>query len=109
MTPKLSFNNLFTVLCLCLAQLAFADSAAKLEPVLNVRGEAQLQVPPDQVMLNVGVASEAKTAKRALADNSKAMNKIIVAIKALGLTDKNYKTRRLDVQPVVVIAPTRCQ
>ncbi|MGH1485712.1 MAG: SIMPL domain-containing protein [Cellvibrionaceae bacterium] len=67
---------------------------------LSVRGEAQLMVPPDQVIVSVGVLSEAKVAKKALAINSRLMQQVIDALRAVGITKKEYSTRQLSVQPV---------
>lgn len=86
----------------CLSLLITAAAHAEPEvqqPTLSVRGEAILRVDPDQVTVSIGVLSEARQAKQALAKNSQAMQKVIAAIVDLGLSKKDYKTRQLSVQP----------
>jgi len=68
-------------------------------PALSVRGEARLMVSPDQVMMVAGVLSEGKQAKKALSDNSKAMQKVMDALSSLGLKEKEVSTQNFSVQP----------
>ncbi|MEO0442448.1 MAG: SIMPL domain-containing protein [Pseudomonadota bacterium] len=68
------------------------------EPSVSVRGEAVLQVSPDQVTVSIGVSSEAEQAKEALATNSQSMNSVIAAIEKLGLDQADYRTRQLNIQ-----------
>jgi uncharacterized protein YggE len=86
----------------CMAVLlSLSTWAAEPEmPTLSVRGEAQLQVPPDQASIILGVVSESKTAKAALADNNKAMQSVMAALLKQGLKQKEISTQRFGVQPV---------
>jgi len=81
------------------ASFSVLADVAKAEPSLSVRGEAQLMVSPDQVVMVAGVLSEAKQAKKALADNSQAMQKVMDALLALGLKKKEMTTQSFSVQP----------
>ncbi len=79
----------------------YADIEQKPEPpTLSVRGEARLEVEPDQVSVSLGVVSQAKTTKKALADNSKAIQAVIDALYGIGLKKKDVSTRQFGIQPV---------
>jgi len=67
---------------------------------LFVRGEARLMVSPDQVSVVLGVTTEDKDAKKAMAKNSKKMKGIVSVLKKLGLSEKEYKTQNFNVQPI---------
>lgn len=86
---------LFSIL---LPVTACADEVPQ-PPSLSVRGEAQLMVSPDQVIMVAGVITEAKQAKLALSDNSKAMQKVMAALSKLGLKKKDITTQNFSVQP----------
>lgn len=68
--------------------------------VLHVRGASELKVEPDQVTIILGVTTQNKTAKRALADNSRAMKKIIAALGQQGINTDDLTTQRFGVQPI---------
>jgi len=67
---------------------------------LHVSGSAELQKPADQVQLDVGVVSQAATARQALSSNSEAMRKVVAAIKGAGLTEGEYRTGRFSLNPI---------
>lgn len=87
--------------CLCFG-LTTMSALAEEAPVsqLAVRGEAILNVSPDQVMVNVGVTSEANTAREALRANSDNMQAIMSALQKLGLEKQEYKTQQFQVHPI---------
>ncbi len=87
--------------CLCCGLTAMSALADE-PPVsqLSVRGEAILNVSPDQVVVNLGVTSEASTAQEALKTNSDSMNAVMSALKKLGLEQAEYKTQQFQVHPV---------
>ncbi|MFT6387921.1 MAG: hypothetical protein ACJAUP_001293 [Cellvibrionaceae bacterium] len=88
-----------TLLISFVASFSVSADAAPETPSLSVRGEAQLMVSPDQVIMVAGVLSEAKQAKKALADNGRAMQKVMDALLALDLKKKEITTQRFSVQP----------
>ncbi|MEK6870822.1 MAG: SIMPL domain-containing protein, partial [Thermoproteota archaeon] len=57
------------------------------EKVIYVTGSAISSVEPDLVNISFGVEIQEKTASEALATNSELMNKVIAAIKQVGITD----------------------
>jgi uncharacterized protein YggE len=56
-------------------------------------------VPPDLAEVDGGVTSEAKTAREASEANSAAMSKVLQALKAAGIAEKDVQTSRLSLQP----------
>ncbi|MGI0057359.1 MAG: SIMPL domain-containing protein [Nitrosarchaeum sp.] len=70
------------------------------EKVISVTGTATSSVEPDLVNISFGVEIQEKTAKDALASNSELMNKVIVAIKQVGITDSEISTSQFSIYPV---------
>jgi uncharacterized protein YggE len=81
--------------------LLSAPARAQTEPTaaISVTGEAQVSVPPDLAQIDGGVTSEAKTAREASDANNAAMGKVLLALKAAGIDEKDYQTSRLSLQP----------
>ncbi len=72
---------------------------------LFVRGQAQLLVPPDQVSIVLGVASEAKRSRKAMDSNTAIMRRVIDALHSLGLSKHEYKTQNFRVEPIWSVRP----
>jgi uncharacterized protein YggE len=68
-------------------------------PTISVSGEGTVAVPPDMALIDGGVSSEAKSAREASEANNVAMGKVLQALKASGLDDKDVQTARLSLQP----------
>ena len=68
-------------------------------PAISVTGEATVSVAPDQAQIDGGVTSDAKTAREASDANNAAMGKVLLALKAAGIDEKDYQTSRLSLQP----------
>ncbi len=66
---------------------------------LSVSGLGIITVKPDQVSVRLTVETEAENASGALSENSELMNKVINAIKQLGLEDRELKTATLNIYP----------
>lgn len=85
---------------LCGSFMAFnAAAAEEIVPSLNVQGKASIKIPADQVQFRVGVESQAKTADKALDENSRKMNKVLDALKRSGLVDDEFQTGRFALNP----------
>jgi hypothetical protein len=80
-----------------LAAPALADDVPL--AAISVTGEATLSVAPDQAQIEAGVTSEAKTARDASEANNAAMGKVLLALKAAGIEQKDIQTSRLSLQP----------
>jgi uncharacterized protein YggE len=78
-----------------------APASAQVVPpaVISVTGQASIAVPPDMALIDGGVTSEAKTAREASEANNAAMGKVLLALKAAGLDEKDVQTARLSLQP----------
>jgi uncharacterized protein len=67
---------------------------------LNVRGEAVLFKPADQVELTLGVTTQGKETVTALQENNQRMNQVIEALKTIGLDASDYQTGRFNTHPI---------
>ncbi len=67
--------------------------------MISVTGEATISVPPDLAQIDGGVSSDAKTAREASDANNAAMGKVLLALKAAGIEEKDVQTSRLSLQP----------
>jgi len=67
--------------------------------MISVTGEATVSVPPDLAAIDGGVTTEAKTAREASEANNAAMGKVLLALKAAGIDEKDIQTSRLSLQP----------
>src|SRR3954454_6280260 len=83
------------LVCGLSAAPAFAQGAP---PAISVTGEGRVSVPPDLAEIDGGVTSEAKSAREASEANSAAMAKVLAALKAAGLAEKDFQTSRLSLQ-----------
>jgi uncharacterized protein len=68
-------------------------------PAISVTGEATVSMPPDQAQIDAGVTSDAKSAREASEANNAAMSKVLLALKGVGIEEKDYQTSRLSLQP----------
>ena len=83
------------------ASLLAAPALAQTDfpPAITVAGEATISVAPDLAQVEAGVTSDAKTAREASEANNAAMGKVLLALKAAGIDEKDYQTSRLSLQP----------
>jgi len=58
-----------------------------------------IKIKPDKVTLSLGVETTNKTADAALVSNSKLMNKILIALKKVGVKDNETNTVSFDISP----------
>ena len=90
----------FTAAILAGALLAAPALAQTAEPAsISVTGEATVSVPPDLAQIEAGVTSDAKTAREASEANNAAMGKLLLALKAASIDQKDIQTSRLSLQP----------
>ena len=66
---------------------------------ISVTGEAAISVAPDLAQIEGGVTSEAKTAREASETNNATMGKLLLALKAANIDEKDIQTSRLSLQP----------
>jgi uncharacterized protein YggE len=80
-----------------LATPALAQTAPP--AMISVTGDATVSAAPDLAQVDGGVTSEAKTAREASETNNAAMGKVLLALKAAGIAEKDFQTSRLSLQP----------
>ena len=82
------------------ATLFTAPALAESEPppMISVSGEATVSAAPDLAQIEGGVTSEAKTAREASEANNAAMGKVLLALKAANIPEKDIQTARLSLQ-----------
>ncbi len=88
-------------LALAPAPAAFAQPASGNERVaqLSITGTGHVQAAPDMATVTSGVVTEAKSAKEALSENSKAMTAVIEKIKTAGIDAKDIQTSGFNISP----------
>jgi uncharacterized protein len=85
---------------LAAAMLMAAPALAQsVPPAISVTGEATVSVPPDMAEIEGGFTSEAKTARETSDTNNTAMGKLLLALKAAAIDEKDIQTSRLSLQP----------
>src|ERR1700733_13906226 len=89
------------VVCTVLALSAMVPALAADTPehAIAVAGEAELLLPPDYATIELGVVTQAPIVSDALADNSARMTRVIEAVKAQGIAEKDIRTSTFLIQP----------
>lgn len=64
---------------------------------ITVTGSGKAAGAPDIATITVGVQTEAVSVQQAVSDNQKAMNALLVSLKALGIADKDMTTSNYNV------------
>ncbi len=67
--------------------------------VVTTSGTATVKVDPDKVTVTIGVDTDGATAEEAARKNAELMEKVIAALKALGITDDQISTNWYSVYP----------
>lgn len=103
--PRLACWLLTTVL-LAAASAAVAAPFAARPPapgpearVISVSGSAEVKVPPDEVLLSVGVESRAASLDQAKRDNDADVARALAFLRAQGVADRDVQTDYLSIEP----------
>lgn len=67
---------------------------------ISVTGEGKVAVVPDQVLLTLGIDSQEATVELARQRAAEAMDRVLAALKAQGVAERDIQTRRLSITPV---------
>jgi len=67
---------------------------------IHVSGTAVVNVLPDRALIQLGVQSNGKTPKEVQARNAATIQKVVKAMKALGVEAKDISTDRYIIQPI---------
>ncbi len=78
---------------------AVDPTAASPEHTIAVSGVGRVILAPDVADLRVGVSFTRPTVKQARADAAAAMTKVVAALKAAGIADKDIQTSTLSLSP----------
>jgi uncharacterized protein YggE len=90
------------VVVLCFAALSAQGQEPCTNPkIVRTTGTAELKVTPDQAVIQLGVEHQSATAKNAKAAVAEASRKILAALKALGIDDKDIQTDYLYLRPLI--------
>ena len=69
--------------------------------ILSVAGHGESRVAPDQVMISLGVTTQAPTAAQAMSDNSTRQQAVLDALKGAGVEGANVQTSGLTLNPMM--------
>ncbi|WP_181708523.1 SIMPL domain-containing protein [Chthonobacter rhizosphaerae] len=97
----LAVSRVVALACL----LAAAPAAAAEDrgpPTLTVTAEGVVTATPDTAIVSAGVVTEAPEAGAALSANNEAMRRLIDAVKAAGVADRDVGTSGFSIDPVMV-------
>lgn len=86
---------------------AASPAASSDGTLLSVSARAEASRVPDVASLSTGVVTQAADAKAALRANAEQMNKVMAAIKAAGIADKDIQTSGINVNPQYKYADNR--
>ena len=67
--------------------------------LLNVSAQAEAKRVPDIATLSTGVVTQAADANAAMRANAEQMNKVVAAIKAAGIADRDIQTSGVNLNP----------
>ncbi len=97
MNRKLIFPMLVLVLVLALSACAPAAGSAEQVRTLSVNGAGTVSVAPDIAYINIGVHTEKELATEAVAENNAQTQKVIDALRAAGIADKDIRTSNFSI------------
>jgi uncharacterized protein len=68
--------------------------------LLTVSAEGRSLRQPELAVFNAGVTTQGRTANAALAENSRAMTRVIAELKAAGIAERDIQTSNLSISPI---------
>lgn len=78
-----------------------APGPCNMPAVLSVSGHGESRVAPDQMMISLGVTTQAKTAAQAMQDNADRQQAVLDALRQAGLADGDIQTSGLSLNPMM--------
>ncbi|MDW8041683.1 MAG: SIMPL domain-containing protein [Nitrososphaerota archaeon] len=76
--------------------------------VITITGSASMKVVPDEGRLQVGVLTRGQTASEAMRSNSEVSNRVVSALKGIGLADRDLRTSGVSVNPEYDCSSGQC-
>ena len=95
---------LLLVMCVCLFSTMNAEPVSHL-PSIHVQGQASLFKPSNELQIQLSVVTSEKTAQEAVSANQVKMNKMLSALRELGLEENEIQTQRFSINPLYSQAP----
>jgi uncharacterized protein YggE len=86
-----------------------AQESKTMPRVISLNGHGEVKARPDMAVINVGVMTQGQTARAALSENTKAMEKVFASLKATGIADKDIQTSNFSVNPRYQYDPNNVQ
>src|SRR5262245_53803608 len=99
-------RRLATLVMLVVAAALMAPGVAIAgSSTVEVTGEAELKLPPDQAVLSLGVTTEGATAREAMDKNAQTMTEVMAALARAGFTGTDVRTQAVSLHPVMDYRP----
>jgi uncharacterized protein YggE len=95
----IAFSTLGMIIMNAATQAQHESSSNKIEPTISVSGTGKVTAVPDLADIQVGVVTQAQTARDALSANNEAMNALTDVLKKSGVAAKDIQTTQISVQP----------
>jgi len=107
MKSKYVFIAAILVLATVLSACAPAVMGAQAQPVrtVTVSGTGTVDLAPDIAYIQLGVHTDAATAAEAVAANNAQTQKVIEALKGLGIAEKDIRTVNFSIWPNQIYTP----
>src|SRR4030042_2708603 len=77
----------------------YIGKSAEYRNTINVSGQGKVLIKPDIGQVDLAVVTEVSTVAKAVSDNNQKMNKIIQAMKGLGVSENDLKTVIYNINP----------
>ena len=84
--------RLLAILLFAVSPAAFAQQPLFGQQQLNVNGEAEIKVPPDQVVMSLGVEVHSKSLAAARRENDSRVRAVRAAVTQVGIAQKDIQT-----------------
>jgi uncharacterized protein YggE len=82
-----------------LATPSLAQESKSMPRLITLNGHGEVKAKPDMAVVNVGVMTQAQTAREALNQNTATMEKIFASLKAAGIEPKDIQTSNFMINP----------
>jgi hypothetical protein len=99
MTFRIATLALLAAAAVAPAAVAQRTDAAFAATTLQISAHGEVKLPPDQAMITLGVETTASTAAQAMGANAEKMNRVVAALKAAGVADRDIQTDQLSLSP----------
>ena len=99
MTPQIAGLVLISAIATAPVALAQNGDARFAATTLAISAYGEVKLPPDQATISLGVETTGPTAAAAMGANAEKMNRVVAALKAAGVADRDIRTDQLSLSP----------